>query len=312
MPTDRAGRIGVLLAAIGAMSYGVTVVVGEDLADAGLGPTTSLGVRFAVGGLILAIVLRLGAHPCSPLGERCSSGSPSGRYAAEATFFFSALERGTAAAAALVFYVYPAMVTVIELLRGRERPHRTTFVALGLSTVGAAIVVVGGGEVSITAAGVVFALGAAATFSAYLLVGREYSESVDPMTMACWVSIGASLSNLARGALSGQLVNPSSRALEIVLYGARHRRRVHVDVRGHESHRRRSSRGGDDARGGGVGRDGRGVPRRERDGAAGPRRCCRPRRRRRDRPLATIHYCNSRRASRRDVISSPITPIAGR
>ena len=203
------------------MSYGVTVVVGEDLADAGLGPTTSLGVRFAVGGILLAIVLRVRRAPLFPSRRTVLIGLALGAaYATEATLFFSALERGTAAAAALVFYVYPAMVTVIELLRGREHPQRTTFVALGLSTVGAAVVVVGGGDVSITAAGVLFALGAAATFSAYLLVGREVSEGVDPMTVACWVSIGASLSNLSRGALSQELVNPSGRLLEIVLYGA--------------------------------------------------------------------------------------------
>jgi drug/metabolite transporter (DMT)-like permease len=203
------------------MSYGVTVVVGEDLADAGFGPATSLGVRFAVGGILLAIVLRVRRIPLFPSPGTVLIGLALGAaYAAEATLFFSALERGTAAAAALVFYVYPAMVTVVELLRGGEEPHRTTFLALGLSTAGAAIVVVGGGEVSITAAGVLFALGAAATFSAYLLVGREFSNGVDPMTVACWVSTGASLSNLTRGAVSQDLVNPSSRLLEIVLYGS--------------------------------------------------------------------------------------------
>jgi len=221
LATDRAGRIGVLLAAIGSVSYGVTVVVGEDLADAGLGPTTALGVRFAVGGLILAIVLRLRRVSMFPSRRIVLVGLGLGViYATEATFFFSALERGTAAAVALVFYVYPALVTVVELIRGNERPHRSTFFALVLSSIGAGIVVVGGGEVSITAGGVGFAMASAATFSAYLLIGRELSKGVDPMTVACWVALGASVSNLARGAAQRELVNPSSRAIEIVLYGA--------------------------------------------------------------------------------------------
>lgn len=221
MPTERAGRIGVLLAAIGSVSYGVTVVVGEDLADAGLGPTTALGVRFAVGGLLLAFVMRLRRVPVFPSRRIVLVGLGLGViYATEATFFFNALERGTAAAVALVFYVYPALVTVVELIRGNERPHRSTFFALALSSIGAGIVVVGGGEVSITAGGVGFAVASAATFSAYLLIGRELSKGVDPMTVACWVALGASISNLARGAAQGELVNPSSRAIEIVLYGA--------------------------------------------------------------------------------------------
>jgi drug/metabolite transporter (DMT)-like permease len=219
--TDRGGRVGVLLAAIGAMSYGVTVVVGEDLADAGLGPTTSLGVRFAVGGVLLLLVLRLRGIPLLPSRRTLVIGLALGvAYATESTFFFSALERGTAAAVALIFYVYPAMVTVIELLRGRETPHRSTFIALGLSICGAAIVVIGGGQVSITAAGVLLAVAAAGTFSLYMLVGREFGRAVDPMLVAFWVSIGASLSNLGRGVVSSELVDPSGRLLEIVLYGA--------------------------------------------------------------------------------------------
>ena len=202
------------------MGYGVTVVVGEDLADSGLGPSTALGVRFAVAGVLLAVMVRLRRTRLFPSRRTVLIGLALGlAYAAEATLFFSALERGTAAGAALVFYVYPAMVTVIELLRGREQPHRTTFFALGLSTCGAAIVVVGGGMVTITGAGVLFALGAAATFSAYLLVGREFGKSTDSMVVACWVSIGAALSNLGRGAVSYQLIDPSSHLLEIVLYG---------------------------------------------------------------------------------------------
>jgi drug/metabolite transporter (DMT)-like permease len=66
---------------------------------------------------------------------------------------------------------------------------------------------------------VAFALAAAATFATYLLVGREYSKTVDPMVVACWVSIGAALSNLARGAVTRQLLDPSTRLDEIVLYG---------------------------------------------------------------------------------------------
>ncbi|MEY2447093.1 MAG: hypothetical protein QOH79_569 [Acidimicrobiaceae bacterium] len=220
MPTDRAGRVGVVLAILGAISYGVTVVVGRDLAAAGFGPVTSLGFRFAVGAALLAAVVRARRVPLFVSQRVVVIGLGLGvLYAVESTMFFSALERGTAAAVSLVFYVYPAVVTVIELLRGRERPHRATFAALGLSLCGTAIVVVGGGRVSITSAGVVFALGAAATFAAYLLAGRELGRSIDPMVMACWVSIGAALANLGRGAASGSLVSPSDRMAEFALYG---------------------------------------------------------------------------------------------
>ena len=221
MPTDTRERAGVALAAIGAVSYGVTVVVGEDLADAGMGAATALGVRFLITGLILAGVLVLRRVPLVPSGRLVLVAFALGLvYALEATLFFAALERGTAAAAALVFYVYPAMVTAFEMIRGAERAHRTTLVALGMSLIGTATVVAGGGEVSLTPAGALFALSAAAAFAGYLLVGRRQAHGSDPMVVACWVGFGAGIANLARGAAGHQLTNPSSRTTELVLYGA--------------------------------------------------------------------------------------------
>jgi len=70
LPTSAVGhrrdRVGVILAAVGALSYGVTVIVGEDLADAGVGSATALGVRFLIGGTMLAVILV--ARRVSPVG----------------------------------------------------------------------------------------------------------------------------------------------------------------------------------------------------------------------------------------------------
>ena len=210
-----------LLAACGALSYGVTVVIGEDLADAGLGSSTALGFRFIVTGVILAIVLRLRRVAVVPATRPVMIGAGLGLiYALESALFFSGLERGSAAAVALVFYVYPAMVTVFELVRGTEHAHRTTIAALVMSMVGTAIVAVGGGRVAISPGGVAFALGAATAFSAYLLLGRDLTRDADPMLIACWVGIGAGVANLTRGAAIGDLSNPSGRTLELLLYAA--------------------------------------------------------------------------------------------
>ena len=140
-------------------------------------------------------------------------------YSVQSALFFSALERGTAAAVALVFYVYPAMVTVVEVVRGHERLHRSTLAALALSSAGTAVVVIGGGRVSITIAGVLYAVAAAATFAGYLLGGREVARGADPMAVACLVSISAAVVSLARGAVTGDLVDPSPHELELIGYG---------------------------------------------------------------------------------------------
>jgi len=54
-----ASVVGVLLAATGALSYGVTVVLGRQLAAAGLGPATALGTRFTVAAVVLAVAVQL-------------------------------------------------------------------------------------------------------------------------------------------------------------------------------------------------------------------------------------------------------------
>lgn len=199
----------------------MTVVVGEDLADSGLGSTTALGVRFLISGLMLAVVLRVRGRRLFASKRQVVVGLALGAaYAVQASLFFSALERGTAAAVSLVFYVYPAMVTAYEVARGRERLTRPMVLALTLSLTGTAVVVIAGGELALTAAGLVFALGSAAAFAAYLIVGRNLSRNLDPMGIACFVAIGAGIVNLARGAATAQLTNPTDRLAELALYGA--------------------------------------------------------------------------------------------
>lgn len=218
----RDSAVGTALAAIGAVSYGVTVVVGRRLADEGLSAATALGVRFGVAALCLAAVLRLRRAPLRPLrGEllRILLLGAVG-YMTEATLFYLSLQRGTAAACALLFYAYPAIVSAIELVRGRERPTPPTLAALALSVAGTAVVVAAGSEVSISAAGIVFALASAATYSVYLVVGRELGRRSDAMTAACWVALGASASSLARGALTASLSDPTGYLGQLVLYGA--------------------------------------------------------------------------------------------
>ncbi len=221
--TDRvrtAERLGILLAAGGACSYGFTVVIGRDLADAGFGPETALGVRFAGSGLLLALVLLARRKSIVPSQREVLVGLGLGViYAVEATLFFSALERMTAGATSLVFYVYPTMVLLLEWARGRDRPHVATIVALVLSTGGTFVIVAAGNDVSVTAAGVVFALAAAVSFSVYLVTGRNIVRDTDPMVLACWVALGAGACNLARGALTGTLASIGGRAPEFLVYG---------------------------------------------------------------------------------------------
>lgn len=140
-------------------------------------------------------------------------------YTAESTLFYLALQRATAAAAALLFYVYPAVVSAIELARGRERPSRATLASLALSVCGTAVVVGSGSRVSITTVGILCALGSAVTYAVYLVIGRELGRRSDSMTAACWVAVGAAGSSLVRGIVTSSLTDPRHDLGQLAPYG---------------------------------------------------------------------------------------------
>jgi drug/metabolite transporter (DMT)-like permease len=214
-------RTGVLLAAMGAIAYGVATVIGRDLADAGVASATALGLRFAIAAAVLFTLLVARGAPLRPLRGEWARIVALGAfgYTLESTLFYLSLERGTAAACVLLFYAYPAIVLVLELARARERMNTATAAALALSLGGTAVVVAAGGDVAISDAGVLLALGSAVAYALYLLLGRQLGARSDPMTTACWVAVGASAACLARGAVGGTLEDPGSHMLEIVGYG---------------------------------------------------------------------------------------------
>lgn len=131
-------------------------------------------------------------------------------YALESALFYAALQRGTAAAVALLFYVYPALVTLLEVALGRERLHPRLAIAVALSFAGTAAVVLAGGEVDITTTGILFALASAASFAVYLLASGRAVTRTDPMVNGAWVAAGASLSLTVQGLAVGGLRNPGA------------------------------------------------------------------------------------------------------
>ena len=219
---DRIGLTGVALAAVGAVAYGIATVIGRALAVAGVDSASALGIRFSVAAIILAVLiwlrgasLRPGAGEWLPIVLLGAVG-----YTLESTLFYLSLGHGTAAACILLFYAYPAIVTVIELVSGREQITKPASAALVLSVVGTASVVAVGRDVSISATGVFLALAAATAYGVYLVVGRNVRKRTDSMTAACWVAAGAAVASLMRGAVGGTLHIPSGHLVQIVAYGA--------------------------------------------------------------------------------------------
>lgn len=174
------------------------------MAADGLDASAVLSVRFSVAGGALLLVLAAQRRSLLPApGERWRVlligvfG-----YGIEAAFFFAALERGTTAAVSLLFYTYPAIVTVAEWVLGRAPADRRRVGALVLSSGGTVLVIAAAGGVSISTTGIAIALLASASFAAYLLSSEHLVRETDALTTGAWVGLGAAAFMLVRGALS--------------------------------------------------------------------------------------------------------------
>ena len=211
-----------MLGASAALSYGVTVVIGRTLAQAHLPPADALGLRFGIAGVLLLGFLLVSRRRVVPEpGERARVflfGAIG--YAVESTFFYSGLARGTAAAVTLLFYSYPAVVTVADLVITRRRPAPQVVVALVLAAGGAGVIAAGSGNVDITGAGIAFSLCAAASFAVYLIAGDRLLHRTDSMRIAAGTAIGASTSLLTFAVVRGEINIPAERWWQLLIYGA--------------------------------------------------------------------------------------------
>jgi drug/metabolite transporter (DMT)-like permease len=218
---DRRALVGSVFGASAALSYGVTVVIGRELAKAHLSPADALGLRFGIAGVLLVVLLLLARRPVAPeRGERVRVflfGAVG--YAVESAFFYSGLARGTAAAVTLLFYSYPAVVTVADLAITRRRPAPHVVIALALAAGGAGVIAAGSGDVDITGAGILFSLAAAASFAVYLLAGDRLLHRTDSMRIAAGTAVGASASLLTFALVRGQIDVPADRWWQLLIYG---------------------------------------------------------------------------------------------
>jgi drug/metabolite transporter (DMT)-like permease len=188
------------------LSYALTIVFGRSLAEAGFKTATVLGTRFGIAAIATFALLKVAGRPVVPEpGERVRAfllGAVG--YTIESSFFFAGLQRGSAAAVVLLFYSYPAIVAVME-----RHWARRTLLTLGLSIGGAIVVVGAGGGVHISGAGIAFSLGAALTFSLYLMASHRLITRTETTTVGAWVSGGVALSMLVRGVVTQSLQSPA-------------------------------------------------------------------------------------------------------
>lgn len=209
--------MGPVLILVSATCFGAMAIFGKLAYAAGVPAPTLVLLRFAVASAILvtavAVVRLRSGLPALPR----AAGESRRRlvltalalggvgYAAQASFYFAALERIDAALVALVLYTFPVLVTVASVTLGRDRLTLARVAALLAATCGTALVLVGAGALSFDTAGVTLAFAAALTYTVYILVGESTVQQVPALTLTALVMIGATLTLATRAMLTGGL-----------------------------------------------------------------------------------------------------------
>jgi drug/metabolite transporter (DMT)-like permease len=202
------------MAAAASLQFGTIVVLGKRVLERGMTVQSMLAFRFGVAAILLAAGLLALRRPLvAEPGERAGLAALAVfGYAVEASLFFTAARHGTAAAATLLFFTYPVIVTLGAWLVGRGAPRRLTLGALVVTLAGASIVAGTGAGIAIEPIGIAFALGAAALYSAYLVGSDLVLRRTAPFTSAMWVGGGASIGLFLFAAISGRYTSPQEAA----------------------------------------------------------------------------------------------------
>jgi drug/metabolite transporter (DMT)-like permease len=187
--------MGSLLCMCSAVAFGAMAIFGKLAYDENVDVASLLLVRFALAAIVLAVVagalralrgLRRGAVAAGLLMGAVG-------YATQAGLYFLALERMDASVLSLLLYTYPALVTAAAIVIGRERANGRRFAALGIATVGTALVLAGAGTGALDPLGSAMGIGAAVAYTAYILTGDRVVVGVPPLALAALVTAGATV-----------------------------------------------------------------------------------------------------------------------
>jgi drug/metabolite transporter (DMT)-like permease len=208
--TRRHDLIGPALAASAGILLAIVVITGKPALGGGV-PFTLLAFRFAGTAVILAVVALAtgqGLRPASGEGRGMLAAGFLG-YGVESALFFSALNHGTAAAVALLFYTYPVYTMLVALATKRMPSNRSLWLALAAAMLGVSILVAGGGTLALDRIGVILALTCALGYTLYMTVTDRVLQRSHPITGAIFLASGAAAMNLALALVSGSFEFPA-------------------------------------------------------------------------------------------------------
>jgi drug/metabolite transporter (DMT)-like permease len=174
---DRRRLLGVALAAASACGYGSGALFAKSVYGAGIDWLALLFWRFLIGGALVwawALLFRDNRAGLRALSrQRVVALLGLGAFfTMNASTYYAALEYVSASLAALIVYIYPALVAVLSIRWGHGLQGRRPWVALGLVTFGVALTI-GGIETRAEPVGLVLIVASPIIYSVYIILAAR-------------------------------------------------------------------------------------------------------------------------------------------
>lgn len=174
---------GLLLAVLSASAFGIMPVLTRTVYDDGVGVPGVLSVRFTLAAAVLLALGRLRREAWPPRRDVRGLALLGGLgYATQAGCYFLALERISAGLTALLLYLFPVLVVVLQAVLLRTRPSPASTACVTVATAGSLLTLgpVSGGQV----VGVLLGLAAAVAYALYIVLSSRVAGGLGPFTSA--------------------------------------------------------------------------------------------------------------------------------
>jgi drug/metabolite transporter (DMT)-like permease len=193
--------IGIIYIIISAASFGTLAILGRYARESGIDTFTLLFLRFTFAALIMAGILlmkREGLPRGKPLALLIGMGAIG--YVGQSFCYLTATQYASAGLVALLLYLYPTIVAILSVIFLKEKLTRVKVVALALATTGVALI---GDPRGGQWLGILLAIGAAAIYSVYIIVGAGVMKKVSAISSSTVIFASAGLVYGALTALNG-------------------------------------------------------------------------------------------------------------
>lgn len=202
---ERGGQaVGIGLVVLSAIGFAGTPTLAALAYDAGINVPTTLALRFSAAALLawpFLLLRRQAAVPRAHLAGLALSGA---FFVANTSTFFLAVRYAPASTAALIFYSYPAIVTLLAVLWLGERLTPVRAVALGLALFGC-LLTLGFDLAGADARGLLLAFVSACFYSGYIVLSSRVVRGISVVQASTWTMSGMALAFVAFALLSGSL-----------------------------------------------------------------------------------------------------------